>query len=165
MTLINAARITSAHGIKGAVKAQILLDNADWLLNKPLTTSRKGLVLTVERIQPGPRGLMLLTLKGITDRTAAETLQGVMLKMDKADLPEPDEGAVFLAALPDMDVLDVGGIKLTTVVRVVPNPAHPLLELALPKGPLMPLHEQFVTVEKNAVRLTAEGAELLRFLS
>lgn len=164
MTLINAARITSAHGIKGAVKAQVLVDDANWLLGKALATSRKGLVVTVERIQPGPRGLMLLTLAGITDRTTAETLPGVLLKMDTADLPEADEGQVFLAALPGMDVLDADGTKLCTVVRVVPSPAHPLLELALPKGPLMPLHENFVEVQKKAVKLTAEGAELLKVL-
>lgn len=42
---------------------------------------------------------LLVTLAGIADRDAAETLRGLEILVPATDLPEPDEGEVYLHAL------------------------------------------------------------------
>ncbi len=45
------------------------------------------------------QGRLLVTLSGIADRDAAETLRGLEILVPAADLPEPDEGEVYLHEL------------------------------------------------------------------
>jgi 16S rRNA processing protein RimM len=80
-------------------------------------------------------GRMLVTLKGVPDRTAADLLRGAEVLIAEADLPEPDEGEEYLfrllgsrVFLPDSDaaagalvgvfeaILDTPG-QITWVIR------------------------------------------------
>ena len=45
------------------------------------------------------QGRLLVTFQGIADRDAAETLRGLAVLVPAADLPEPDEGEVYLHQL------------------------------------------------------------------
>lgn len=45
------------------------------------------------------QGRLLLTFQGIADRDAAETLRGLAVLVPAGDLPEPDEGEVYLHQL------------------------------------------------------------------
>lgn len=45
------------------------------------------------------QGRLLLTLKGVADRDAAEALRGLEILVPAAELPEPDEGEVYLHEL------------------------------------------------------------------
>jgi len=63
-------------------------------------------------------GRMLVTLKGVPDRTAADLLRGAEVYIAEADMPEPDEGEEYLFRLlgsrvyledgPDADGQEVG---------------------------------------------------------
>jgi 16S rRNA processing protein RimM len=46
-----------------------------------------------------PQGRMLLTLKGVSDRDAADALRGLEVAVAAADLPDPDEDEIYLHEL------------------------------------------------------------------
>ena len=54
------------------------------------------------------KGRILLTLEGVPDRTAAETLRGLAVCVRREDLPPPDPDAVYLDELPGLRVRLVG---------------------------------------------------------
>jgi 16S rRNA processing protein RimM len=70
---------------------------------------------------------------GVTDRSAAEALQGVVLMAEPID----DPGALWVHDLVGAEVVDAGGTRLGTVAAVEANPASDLL--VLDGGGLVPL--------------------------
>jgi 16S rRNA processing protein RimM len=67
---------------------------------------------------------LLLTFKGIADRNFAETLRGAEVLVAEADLPEPDEGEVYLHALLGCRVLLADGTPVGIFESILNTPAH-----------------------------------------
>ena len=84
-------RIGAAHGTKGEVRIQSFtaepLALADY---GPLITDRPGLTIEIESAR-ATTNVLVARLKGVTDRTAAERLNGVELFVERDRLP-PTEG-------------------------------------------------------------------------
>lgn len=84
-------QIGAAHGIKGAVRiaahTQDPLSIGDY---GPLATDRPGLTITIDKMRVH-KNVVVAHIKGIGDRNAAETLNGVQLYVDRDRLPEPDD--------------------------------------------------------------------------
>ena len=104
-------QIGAAHGIKGAVR--IAAHTQDPLAigsYGPLHTDRPGLTITLDKLRLH-KNVVVAHIKGIADRDAAETLNGVSLYVDRDRLPEPDdEDDFYHAAL------------LGLAARLVPGP-------------------------------------------
>lgn len=100
---VPVARIVSAHGIRGEVKALPLEENAAFLMGFG-TLYLEGRAVAVQncRVQ---RDAALLKLEGVDDRTAAEGLRGRELLARRADARLP-EGTYFDAELLGLDVYD-----------------------------------------------------------
>ena len=132
------ARIGRAHGIKGQVTVEVRTD-------EPETRLAPGAVLTTDPATAGPQltvadarwhsGRLLLSFRGIPDRTRAEGLRGTLLiaEVDPAQTPaDPEEYydhqlvglAVFLA-----DGTPVG--ELTSIAHL---PAQDLLTVTREDG-------------------------------
>lgn len=93
-------RIGAAHGIKGAVKlTSFTADPMSIAAYGPLSTDRPDLTVTITAIKPVGSALVA-RLEGISDRNAAELLNGVELFGDRSVLPPPaDEDEFYHADL------------------------------------------------------------------
>ena len=96
--LLLMGRIGAAHGIKGEVRVQSFTEEPMALMDYgQLSTNRPGLTVTIESAR-STTNVLVARLKGVTDRTAAEKLNGVELYVDRDKLPPPDADDDFYHA-------------------------------------------------------------------
>lgn len=94
--LLAVGRIGRAHGVRGEVSVEIRTDDpgARFAPGCSLATDPESAgPLTVEMARTHS-GRLLVRFAGIDDRDTAETLRGVLLLVDSADIPptgDPDE--------------------------------------------------------------------------
>jgi 16S rRNA processing protein RimM len=65
--------------------------------------------------------VILLSLEGITDRTAAESLIGSEMWMERSNLPEPEDGSYYWFDIEGLSVFDLGGKNLGKVISIIPT--------------------------------------------
>lgn len=126
-------RIGAAHGIRGEVRIQSFTEEPLALKDYgPFSTNRPGLVLEIEAART-TTNVLVARLKGVTDRTAAEKLNGVELYVDRAKLPEiADEDDFYLADLIGLDARLADGTSLGRVLAVPNYGAGDILEIGGP---------------------------------
>ena len=107
-------RILGPHGLKGEVKIKSFTE-------APLDIASYGAVAAsdgrlFELVQPRVQGeIVVAAIKGIADRTSAESLRGLELSIDRADLPEPEDDEFYHADLIDLPVVDADGAEVGRV--------------------------------------------------
>jgi 16S rRNA processing protein RimM len=123
-------RIGAAHGIRGEVR--ILSFTADPLALKdygPLSTNRPGLVIEIESAR-ATTNMLVARLKGVTDRNAAEKLNGVELYVERDRLPPTDDADDFYHAdLIGLEARLADGTVLGTVAAIPNYGASDLIEV------------------------------------
>jgi 16S rRNA processing protein RimM len=84
---------------------------------------RDGVRREAEVVSAAPhgRGLVLLELAGVNDRTAAEAMVGTRLLVRRADLPPPAEDEFYHHDLIGFDVETSGGERLGTIAETLPT--------------------------------------------
>lgn len=65
------------------------------------------------------KGAVLMVLDGVPDRNAAEAVRGCEVLVRREDLPEPEEGELFLDELTGLSILLEDGTALGEVVDVM----------------------------------------------
>lgn len=123
-------RIGAAHGIKGEVRITSFTEEPLGLKDYgPLATNKPGLVIEIESAR-ATTNVLVARLKGITDRTAAEKLNGVELYVDRDRLP-PTSGDddFYHADLIGLEARLVDGSVLGTVTAIPNFGASDLLEV------------------------------------
>ena len=78
------------------------------------------------------RGAVLARIDGIADRNAAEALKGVRLYVDRARLPEPEEGEFYREDLVGLAAVLADGTAVGTVQSVEDYGAGDVIEIARP---------------------------------
>lgn len=128
-------RIGAAHGIKGEVRiASHTAEPAAIADYGPLDTDRPGLVVTIEAARLN-KNVLVARLKGISDRNAAEALNGVSLFIDRARLPRTeDENDFYHADLLGLDARLDSGISIGEVVALPNYGAGDLIEIRDPRS-------------------------------
>jgi 16S rRNA processing protein RimM len=123
-------RIGAAHGIRGEVKLSAFTENPlDILAFSPFKTDRPDLVITISSARP-TKNVLVAKLKGITDRTAAERLNGVELFVTRDQLPVPkDEDDFYHADLIGLDVRLSDGTPAGKVIALSNFGAGDLIEI------------------------------------
>jgi 16S rRNA processing protein RimM len=123
-------RIGAAHGIKGEVRIQSFTEEPLALADYgPLATNKPGLVIEIETAR-ATTNVLVARLKGVTDRTAAEKLNGVELYVDRDKLPPTDEEDDFYHAdLIGLDARLNDGTVLGKVTAIPNFGASDLLEV------------------------------------
>lgn len=114
-------RIGAAHGIKGEVRiTPFTADPLAIASYGPLETDRPGTVIKVIDVRQA-KGVVVARLEGVSDRTAAERLNGVGLYLDRERLPDPEDEDDFYHA--DLIGLEARLRDGTVIGRVtaVPN--------------------------------------------
>jgi 16S rRNA processing protein RimM len=138
-TQVRVARLTKAHGLKGAIKLELYTDDPDrrfrpgatFDLQVPTSSPWHGRTLELAELR-WYNGHAVAFFVGVADRTAAEGLAKAILWVDHdpAELPEEsdawyDHQLVGLRALRD-------GTEVGLVARVDHLPAQDLLAIATP---------------------------------
>lgn len=93
----------------------------------PLATAT-GKSVVVERIKPA-KGGFLAKLRGVDDRTAAETLHGEELFVERERLPDPGEGEYYQSDLLGLSVYATGGQLIGKLESMVNYGAGDLMEV------------------------------------
>ncbi len=156
---VRVARLTKAHGLKGALKLELYTDDperrftpgAEFTLQVPTSSPWHGKTLTLTELKfynSHPVGFF----EGVDDRTAAEGLVKAILWVDQdpTELPAEkdawyDYQLVGLRALRD-------GVEVGRVIRVEHMPAQDLLVVETPTGEVL---VPFVAAIVPAVDITA----------
>lgn len=147
--LLIIGQIARPHGVRGEVVVDVRTD-------EPQERYAVGSVLQTDPTAAGPltvaesrphQGRLLVSFDGIADRDAADGLRGVLLCVDSADVPPPDDPDEFSDhELVGLRACTPAGEDLGEVVRVEHAPANDLLVLRRPDGgnALVPFVKAFV---------------------
>ncbi|WP_211303696.1 ribosome maturation factor RimM [Pseudosporangium ferrugineum] len=183
--MLVVGQIGKPHGIRGEVLVTVRTD-------EPEARFVAGSVFTTEvprdrRVNTGPataaapgvpyrvpekltleslrwhQGRIIAQFDGVPDRNVAEALRGVLLQVDSADVPLPDDPDEFHDhQLIGLTVVDLGGAELGTVDRIDHAAASDLIVLRKAQGgtALIPFVGSIVpTVDLAAGRVVVDPPE------
>jgi 16S rRNA processing protein RimM len=130
--LLEIGRIAKPHGLRGEVIVDLITDRTERMTpGGTLVAGDRSLRIVAAR--PHQHRRWIVAVEGVSDRGAAEQLAGRTLYGEPIDDPE----ALWVDDLVGARVVDKTGVDRGTVVAVVENPAHDLLELD--SGALVPV--------------------------
>ena len=123
--MLEVGWIVKPHGIRGevAVEAVTNVPERRFVAGSVLVSDRGPLEVVAARPH---QGRWLVCFSGVEDRTAAESLRGLVLSGE----PLEEEGALWVHELVGAEVVGVTGESYGTVEAVEANPAADLLVLA-----------------------------------
>ena len=158
-------RILGPHGLKGEVKIKsFTAEPLDVASYGPVTAADgRRFKLTNARMQGD---IVIAGIKGVTDRTLAESLKGVELKIDRDDMPETDDGEFYEADLIGLGVFDEGGDQVGEAMGFQNFGAGELLEIKRTTGTtaFVPFANSMVPevdVENGRIVLSETGLAVL----
>ena len=128
---LEVGRVGRAHGIRGEVAVTLVTDRVERVA-PGATLWAEERRLEVRSSRPH-QGRFLVHFDGVSDRSAAEALQGAVLTAE----PLHDPAALWVHELVGAEVVAVDGARLGVVAAVEANPASDLL--VLDGGGLVPL--------------------------
>ena len=146
---VAVAEIGAAHGLKGEVRlrsfTQAPLDVSKY---GPLTApdGRAFEIVSARPASGTSPHMLVVRLKGVSDRSTAEALTGTPLSVPYERLPPAEEGEFYHADLIGLAAFGPDGAALGTIVSVQNHGAGDLLEIAPAQGPsiLVPFTEAAV---------------------
>jgi len=128
-------QIGAAHGIKGQVRIATHTQDPEAIGSYgPLDTDRPGLTITLTKVRL-QKNVIVAHIKGVSDRTAAEQLNGVSLFIDRSKLPDTeDEDDFYHADLIGLDARLDSGVVIGKVSAVLNFGAGDLIEVRDPQS-------------------------------
>ena len=139
--------IVGVHGVRGTVRLKSFAENEmDALAYGPLEDEAgKPYVLM---LQGQSKGSLLVRIRGVGDRNAAEALKGVRLYVPREALPPPAADEFYHADLVGMRVDLLDGVVLGVVLAVYNFGAGDLIDVQVThsvKTILLPFNRETVT--------------------
>ncbi|MGA8602570.1 MAG: ribosome maturation factor RimM [Beijerinckiaceae bacterium] len=121
----------AAHGIRGEVRLKSFTANPAAIgIYGPLQDESGTRHFMIEALRPIGKDLLVARVNGVSDRNAAEALNGTELFVSRDALPAPDEGEFYHADLIGSRVEDDQGRVFGSVVAVHNFGAGDILEIA-----------------------------------
>ena len=150
------AAVAGAHGVKGEVRLKLFSDSA-----AGLASQKKVYVGGVERRLLAAREggkAAIARFDGVADRSAAESLRGQLVEVDRSELPPLEEGEYYHADLIGLPCIDRDGESVGTVASVENFGAGDLLEVEIAGGrrSLIPYREGVADLEDGRIVLDPE---------
>jgi 16S rRNA processing protein RimM len=124
-------RISDAHGLKGELKIKLFSHETSWHPDLKIVYI-SGETFEVERLKPN-KTFWILKLKGISDRTAAESYKGKSLEASEELFITGDDEDPYLSELLDFQV-HLNGKAVGQVVSFQETQAHFLLVIKNKNG-------------------------------
>lgn len=132
MTRIALAAVAGAHGVKGELRLKLFTDSVDNLaLHESVYVGTA--VHRLESVRAGSSGA-IARLSGVSDRSGAEALRGLLVEVDRSALPPLEEGEYYHADLIGLACFDGTGNAVGRVVGVENYGAGDLLDVEAPGG-------------------------------
>ena len=152
--------IAGAFGVKGEVRLKsFTADPEDLAAYGPLQTEDGAQSFDVT-LTGQTKGALVGRLSGVATKEVADRLKGLRLYVDRAKLPDPEDGEYYHADLIGLEVFDTGGDPLGRVKAVLNHGASDLLEIDRKDGGasvLLPFTQDAVpTVDLSAGRIVAD---------
>lgn len=150
------ADILGAHGIRGLVKLRCHLEAPEALESYNPLTDENGKHYTITLKNP-IKGDWLAEVEGVKDRNTSELLRGIKLYIDRDQLPESEDGDIYLEDLVGCDAIGKDGHKIGTIIAVDNFGASDLIEIRPVSGEksyYLPIAEPYVLdidLEQNIV--------------
>ncbi|CAK0747158.1 Ribosome maturation factor RimM [Azospirillaceae bacterium] len=131
---ICVGEVTAAHGVRGAVRLRSFTSNpADLAAYGPLSDETGTQRFSI-RLLSWNKDHWLARVEGVEDRTAAETLRGVKLYVERALLPAPEEEEFYHADLIGLPAETPDGAPFGTIVAVYEFGGGDVLEIRSSHG-------------------------------
>lgn len=132
-SLVCIGQIVNVHGIKGGVKIKPALNNPMTICDLgPLTDSKGQRLFDLTSCHMN-RDCVVVTLKGIDNRSAADALKGVELYVSRDVLPAASDDEFYYCDLVGMSVFE-NGILFGTVQSVENYGAGDILQIKTVSG-------------------------------
>ena len=140
--------IVGVHGIRGEVKVKSFSSDEKNLTRYGLLSNDKGDKRFELKIVGHSKELLRCKIKGVDDRTTAETLIGTGLYIDRALLPELKDEEFYHTDLIGLEVKNSSGEVLGQVNALYNFGAGDILEIKMNNGSLemVPFTKSFVPV-------------------
>lgn len=137
-------RITSPHGVKGAVKVESFAEEPRDIVEYGPLTTESGEMLELS-VQGGHGHKLICMVAGVADRDAADSLRLTNLYVDRTLLPEPDVGQFYMNDLIGLEV-KVNSQPMGVVASLQNYGASDLLNVEMPDGKtlLLPFTDDFI---------------------
>ena len=119
---IVVGRIRGGWGVSGDVKVEILSD-APSRFSSGGVVYLNGKTVTVERARKS-KGIMVVKLDSIADRTAADELKGQLLTVPEVDAEPLPDGVFYHFQMIDLPVHTVEGEDLGRIVEIIETGAN-----------------------------------------
>jgi len=133
---LEIGRVSKAHGILGELRVAPHWEASDALLHAEqvwLSLHGRSVIYAVERARAVPRAY-LVKLRGVDDRTVAETLHGATVSVRRDALPPLEPGEYYLVDLIGAKVTGPDGGHIGEVTGVVSHPTVDVIVLRLENG-------------------------------
>ena len=158
--------IAGPHGLRGLLRVRPFTDvPEDVAAYGPVESEDGTRVLTLDVANRLGKGLVLVRVDGVTDRTAAEALKGLRLYVARARLPTPDEDEFYHADLIGLVAATAEGTEIGRIRTVHAYGAGDSLEIAEPDGGVatIPFTRAAVPqIDLAAGRVIVDPGQLLR---
>jgi 16S rRNA processing protein RimM len=154
--MIALAAVAGAHGVKGELRLKIFSESVE-----SLSHHKKLFVGGVERrllfVRDGGKAAVA-RFEGVSDRSGAEALRGLLVEVARAELPPLEDGEYYHADLIGLPAFDREGTPLGIVSAVENFGAGDLLEIAREEGgsSLVPFREGIADLENGRIILNRE---------
>lgn len=143
-----------AHGVNGEVKVKTFTQAEESVARYGAVETEDGARrFALKFIRVLKPGLALVSAPEIRTREAAQALAGTRLFVDRARLPDPEEGEFYLDDLVGLTARDETGAALGAVSAIYNFGAGDVLEIK--GGPSGPLLVPFTRIAIPAVDLSA----------
>jgi 16S rRNA processing protein RimM len=156
---ICVAKIGAAHGVRGEVRLWTFTEEPLAVLRYgPLSTKDGTRQFEVAKARPA-KDHLVATIKGVSDRNAAEKLNGLELYIARDQLPETDDDEYYHADLIGLAAETTDGALLGRVIGIHNFGAGDIIEIAPPAGStlLLPFTNAVVpTVDIKGGRVVIE---------
>lgn len=144
---ICVAQIGAAHGIRGEVKLKSFTADPMAVTDYgPLESEDGSARFTIEAARPG-KGHLVVRLRGVDDRNAAERLANIKLFIPRERLPAAAADEFYHADLIGLSAVTADGAAIGTIVAIHDFGAGDILELRPAAGGatiMLPFTEAFV---------------------
>ncbi|MDO9111252.1 MAG: ribosome maturation factor RimM [Desulfatirhabdiaceae bacterium] len=134
-TCVAIGKIVGVHGIKGYVKIHCQAESFSVFASgcSVIVRDTKGRSRVAEILDAKPQGrMLLLLLKGVLDRNAAEMLPGSDLLVEKSSLPELEPDTYYWADIVGMSVVSVDGHPVGTVASIIETGSNDVYAVQTP---------------------------------
>ena len=131
--MVLLGRIGAAHGIAGAVRVKPFTANPESLGGYGDLVAEDGRTFQVKTLRPAGE-MLVVEFAGVTDRKAAEALNGTELFVPRDRLPKIDDEEFYHADLVGLDAVTRDGAQLGVVSAVQNYGAGDLIEIERGSG-------------------------------